>query len=175
MNGTEGFAVWITGIPASGKSAITRELVTRLNSQGLSTAVLESDALRKVLTPEPTFGSNERDHFYLQMAQLGAMLTRQGIPVIFDATANRRSYRDHARTLIPRFVEVFVSCTLDICRERDPKGLYAAAARGAASNVPGMQAVYEPPLAPEVTVDCREIPPISAEKIFTRIMDLHYI
>lgn len=175
MNGREGFAVWLTGIPASGKSAISRELVARMNSQGLLTAVLESDALRKILTPKPTFGSNERDLFYLQMAQIGAMLTRQGIPVIFDATANRRVYRDHARTLIPRFVEVFVSCTLDICRERDPKGIYAAAARGTAANVPGIQAVYEPPLAPEVTVDCREIPPISAEKIFTRITALHYI
>jgi adenylylsulfate kinase len=175
MNGRDGFAVWITGIPASGKSSITRELVTRMNSQGLSAVVLESDALRMILTPQPTFGSNERDRFYHQMAQLGAMLTRQGIPVIFDATANRRAYRDHARTLIPRFVEVFVSCTLDICRERDPKGIYAAAARGAASNVPGMQALYEPPLTPEVTVDCRETPPINAETILTRIMALSYI
>jgi len=175
MNGKEGFAVWITGIPASGKSAITRELVARMNSQGLSAAVLESDALRTILTPEPTFSSNERDHFYLQMALLGAMLARQGIPVIFDATANRRAYRDHARTLIPCFVEVFVSCTVDICRERDPKGIYAAAARGAASNVPGMQAVYEPPLDPEVTVDCREAPFINAEKIFTRIIALRHI
>jgi adenylylsulfate kinase len=175
MNGRDGFAIWITGIPASGKSSITRELVARMSSRGLSAAVLESDALRTVLTPEPTFGNHERDHFYLQMAQLGAMLTRQGIPVIFDATANRRAYRDHARTLIRRFVEVFVSCTLDICRERDPKGIYAAVARGVASNVPGVQAVYEPPLAPEVTVDCRETPHINAETIFARIMALHYI
>jgi adenylylsulfate kinase len=175
MNGKEGFAVWITGIPASGKSAITRELVARMNSQGLSAAVLESDVLRTILTPEPTFSSKERDHFYLQMALFGAMLARQSIPVIFDATANRRAYRDHARTLIPCFVEVFVSCTVDICRERDPKGIYAAAARGAASNVPGMQAVYEPPLNPEVTVDCREAPLINAEKIFTQIMALRYI
>jgi len=109
------------------------------------------------------------------MALFGAMLARQSIPVIFDATANRRAYRDHARTLIPCVVEVFVSCTVDICRERDPKGIYAAAARGAASNVPGMQAVYEPPLNPEVTVDCREAPLINAEKIFTQIMALRYI
>jgi adenylylsulfate kinase len=175
MNEREGFAVWITGLPASGKSAITRELVARMNSQGLSAAVLESDTLRTVLTPEPTFSSNERDRFYLQMAQLGAMLTRQGIPVIFDATANLRAYRDHARTLIPCFVEVYVSCSLDICRERDPKGIYAAAARGAASNVPGMQATYEPPIAPELTVDCRETPSINAETILTRIVALHYI
>lgn len=175
MNKGEGFAVWITGIPASGKSSITRELVARMNSQGLSAAVLESDILRVVLTPEPTFGRSERDRFYLQMAQLGAMLVRQGIPVIFDATANRRAYRDHARSLIPRFIEVFVNCALDICRKRDPKGIYAAAARGAVSNVPGIQAVYEPPLVPEVTVDCSETPAVNAETIFTRLISLHYI
>jgi adenylylsulfate kinase len=175
MNGRQGLAVWITGIPASGKSAITQELVARMNSQGISAAVLESDALRTVLTPQPTFDPDERDRFYHQMAQLGAMLTRQGIPVIFDATANRRTYRDLARTLIPHFVEVFVSCTIDICRERDPKGIYAAAARGAASNVPGVQAVYEAPLAPEVTVDCRDSPSLSAAAIFTKLSALHYI
>jgi adenylylsulfate kinase len=175
MNGREGFAVWITGIPASGKSAIRRELVACMRSEGLTAAVLESDALRTVLTPEPAFDRDERDRFYRQMAQIGAMLARQGIPVIFDATANRRAYRDLARTLIPRFAEVFVNCTVDICRERDPKGLYAAAARGAASNLPGVQAVYEPPLDPEVTVDCRESPSISAAAIFKQLRDLRYI
>ena len=175
MKGKEGFAVWITGMPASGKSAITRELIARMNSEGIPAAVLESDVLRTVLTPKPTFDRDERDRFYHQMAQLGAMLTRQGIPVIFDATANRRAYRDLARTQISRFMEVFVNCTVDICRERDPKGIYAAAARGTVSNVPGIQTTYEPPLAPDVTLDCRESPFIGAAAIFTKLKALHYI
>jgi adenylylsulfate kinase len=175
MTGEKGFAVWITGIPASGKSSIARELVARLNREGSSPAVLESDAMRTVLTPEPTYSRDERDRFYLQLAKIGAMLARQGIPVIIDATANRREYRDQARALVARFVEVFVDCTVDICRDRDPKGIYAAASRGDASNVPGVQAAYENPLNPDVIVDCRETPSISAERIFTYLMKNRYL
>ena len=169
MSGEKGFAVWITGLPSSGKSSITRELAASLNREGISPALLESDAVRAVLTPEPTYVQEERDRFYLQLTELGALLVRQGIPVIFDATANRREYRDHARSRITRFAEVFVNCTVDICKERDPKGIYAAAFRGTAKNVPGLQAEYEPPLAPEVTVDCRESPSVSAEMILAYI------
>ncbi len=108
MKGKQGFAVWITGIPASGKSSITRELVGKLNEQGVLPAVLGSDALRSILTPEPTYSPEERDRFYRQMAQIGEMLCREGIPVIFDATANRREYRNHARSRINSFSEVLV-------------------------------------------------------------------
>lgn len=165
MKGKQGFAIWITGIPASGKSSITRELVGKLNEQGVLPAVLESDALRSILTPEPTYGPEERDRFYLQMAQIGEMLCREGIPVIFDATANRRDYRDHARSRIASFLEVLVECPLEVCRKRDPKGLYAAADQGTAMSVPGVQAPFEPPLEPDVVVDGREDPRASADAI----------
>jgi len=175
MSGEKVFAVWVTGIPSSGKSSITRELVACLNRRGISPAVLESDTLRTILTPEPTYLHVERDRFYLQLAELGTMLARQGIPVIFDATANRQAYRDHARTQITRFVEVFVNCTVDICSDRDPKGIYASAFRGAATNVPGLQSVYEQPAAPEMTVDCRDAPAVSAEKIVAYLMANRYL
>jgi len=175
MNHRSGYAIWITGIPASGKSSITGELVALLNHKGVSPAVLESDALRTVLTPDPTYQQDERDRFYLQLAELGTMLARQGIPVIFDATANRRAYRDHARARITRFVEVFVNCTVDICKDRDPKGLYLAAVQGTATNVPGIQSVYELPLNAEVTVDCNTPPAISAEKIVLYLKEKRYI
>jgi adenylylsulfate kinase len=175
MNEEKGFAVWITGIPASGKSSITRELVACLNRLGISPSVLESDAMRRVLTPQPSYDQDERDRFYLQLADLGTVLAHQGLPVIFDATANRRAYRDHARTRITRFVEVFVDCTIELCVARDPKGLYQAANRGIASHVPGLQAVYEPPLTPEVTVDCRDSPSVSAERIIAYLKELRYI
>jgi adenylylsulfate kinase len=158
MSSREGFAIWITGLPGSGKSTITRELTALLAAEGVRPAVLESDAMRTALTPEPTYQKDERDRFYLQLAEIGRLLVGQGIPVILDATANRRAYRDQGRERIGRFIEVFVRCPLDLCRSRDPKGLYAAADRGAATNVPGVQAAYEEPLNAEVTVDCREAP-----------------
>ncbi len=172
MKGKQGFAVWITGLPASGKSSITRALVGKLNEQGISPAVLESDALRSILTPEPTYDTEERDRFYRQMAQIGEMLSHEGIPVVFDATANRREYRNHARSLISSFLEVLVECPLELCRKRDPKGIYAAAEQGKTMNVPGAQAPYEPPLEPDVVVDGREDPRISADAIVRRLRQL---
>jgi adenylylsulfate kinase len=171
MKERQGFAIWITGLPASGKSSITRELVGKLKDEGVVPAILESDALRSILTPEPSYGPEERDRFYLQMARIGEMLCREGIPVIFDATANRRDYRNHARARIASFLEVLVECPLEICRKRDPKGIYAAADEGRTSSVPGVQVPFEPPLQPDVIVDCREDPLINADAIFRRLRE----
>jgi adenylylsulfate kinase len=165
----QGFGIWLTGMPSSGKSTITRSLVELLRERGVLPVVLESDTLRRTLTPEPTYAPEERDRFYRQMAELGALISRHGVPVIFDATANLRKYRDEGRSLIPHFVEVLVRCPLDECRRRDAKGIYAAAARGAASNVPGIQTEYEPPDAPEVTIDGRDDPAQNAGRIMDHL------
>ncbi len=121
MNGA--FAVWLTGLPASGKSTIARELSTALVKAGSVPEVLESDALRRVLTPAATYATPERDLFYRALAFYGSRLVARGVPVIFDATANRREYRDLARKLIPKFFEVAVICPLEIwvARERPPR------------------------------------------------------
>lgn len=146
------FAVWITGLPASGKSTITRALVRELACRGVDAAVLESDALRQVLTPRPTYSDDERETFYRSMVHIGALLVKHGVPVIFDATANRRVYRAAARSHIERFLEVYVDCPLETCVARDPKGIYRRARSGEASTVPGIQAAYEPPERPDVVV-----------------------
>ena len=146
------FAVWITGLPASGKSTITRALVRELASRGVDAAVLESDALRQVLTPRPTYSDEERETFYRSIVYIGSLLVMHGVPVIFDATANRREYRAGARSGIERFIEVYVDCPLEVCVGRDPKGIYRKARSGEASTVPGAQAAYEPPKHPEVVV-----------------------
>jgi adenylylsulfate kinase len=146
------FAVWITGLPASGKSTITRALVRELAAHGVDIAVLESDALRQVLTPHPTYADRERETFYKAMAYIGSLLVTHGVPILFDATANRRAYRAAAREAIERFVEVYVDSPLEVCVARDPKGIYRKAQSGQASTVPGVQASYEPPEHPDVVV-----------------------
>jgi len=165
MSAYGSFAVWITGLPSSGKSTIAAALVDVLRSRGVLPVTLESDVLRQVLTPEPSYTSDERDRFYRQMAELGALIVRCGVPVIFDATANRRAYRDHARSVIPRFIEVAVTTPFDLCRTRDAKGLYAAASSGRTTSVPGIQAAYEPPLSPDASVDGSSSAPESARTI----------
>jgi adenylylsulfate kinase len=147
------FAVWLTGLPASGKSTVARALAAELAGKGIRAAVLESDAVRREITPKAAYGEAERDAFYATVAYLARMLVLHGVPVIVDATANRRVYRDRARKAIPRFLEVHVRCPLAVCQARDPKGIYRRGAEGSAQNVPGVSAPYEPPLLPEVVVD----------------------
>jgi adenylylsulfate kinase len=147
------FAVWITGLPASGKSTIVRALVHELESCGVDdVAVLESDVLRRVLTPQPTYSEEERQTFYESMVYIGSLLVTHGVPVIFDATANRCAYRATARISIERFIEVYVDCPVHLCVGRDPKGIYRRAQSGEASTVPGVQVSYEPPEHPDVIV-----------------------
>ncbi|MBI4714735.1 MAG: adenylyl-sulfate kinase [Nitrospirae bacterium] len=175
--GAGGFAVWITGLPASGKSALARGVAERLrSSHGIRVQVLESDTLRKVITPEPTYSLGERESFYRILADLGELLTENGIPVIFDATANRRRYRERARGAIPRFMEVYVRCPLTVCMARDPKGIYRRGKTGGTETVPGMQDPYEEPPDPDVVVDSdRETPEEGAEKVLRRIKEKGWI
>ena len=175
MSTAQGFGIWITGLPASGKSSITRELVRKLALRGVTAVVLESDEMRKILTPGPTYSPDERDRFYRMLFQIGELLARSGVNVIFDATGNKRAYRDHARSLIAKFAEVFVDCPAAVCMARDPKGIYAAAARGTAATVPGVQSSYEPPLRPELTVDGQAGPPAATEAVLTILQELRYI
>jgi adenylylsulfate kinase len=150
---SKAFAIWLTGLPASGKSTIVAALRPQLEELRLSVEVLESDVVRRALTPTPTYSQTERDLFYRTLAFTGAKLVEHGVTVIFDATANRRAYRDFARSLIARFIEVAVECPIAACLQRDYKGTYARGQRGESSTVPGLQDPYEPPVNPEVRID----------------------
>lgn len=171
-----GFAVWITGLPASGKSTVSSALKKELASLGVNVAVLESDALRKVFTPNPRYEEEERDLFYGAVAHVGRILTEHGVSVIFDATANRRAYRDRARRDIGRYLEVFVDCPLSVCMARDPKGIYRRGREGSAAGVPGLTADYEPPAAPDVVVRGEmEAPAVSAHRIVRKLIEKGYL
>jgi len=160
------FAVWITGLPASGKSTLARALAEELEGRGTPVCILESDALRKILTPAPRYDEAERETFYGALVHIAGLLTGHGVPVLIDATGNRRSFRDRARRKIPRFLEVFVECPLTVCIARDPKGIYRRGLEGTASGVPGLSAEYEPPLRPDIAVrGDREDPRGAARRI----------
>lgn len=170
------FAVWVTGLPASGKSTLVAALKAQLADRGIDVEVLESDVLRPIFTPHPRYDDDERDAFYRQIVYVGTLLTKHGVPVIFDATANRRRYRDYAREQIPQFMEVYVNCPLETCIARDPKGIYRKAREGEAGTVPGLQSAYEPPEKPEVIVECqREAPEAAARRVTTLLAGNGYI
>jgi adenylylsulfate kinase len=172
----DAFAVWITGLPASGKSTLAAALKAQLAARGVNVAILESDVLRQVFTVHPRYDEAERDVFYRQMSYVGELLVEHGVPVIFDATANRRLYRDRARHAIRRFAEVYLDSPLATCMARDPKGIYHQALEGASASVPGLQSVYEPPQAAEVVVrGGQESPEIAAHRVIAVLVEKGYV
>ncbi|MCB9432421.1 MAG: adenylyl-sulfate kinase [Ardenticatenaceae bacterium] len=148
-----GFVLWLTGLPASGKTTLAYALRQKLAANGVPAVVLDSDELRRILTPQPSYDAAERDWFYGVLGQLAGLLAKDGVNVLVAATANRRRYRDQARQQLTRFAEVYVRCDLATCQQRDPKGIYAQAQSGTAVSVPGVGSSYEPPTEPEIAVD----------------------
>jgi adenylylsulfate kinase len=154
------WAIWITGPPGSGKSSVACAAAALLRARGEPVTVLELDAIRKKITPAPQYTGTERDLVYRALGYMAATLVEAGVPVIVDATAHRRVWRDAARAAIPRFAEVQLSCPLEVCRERErtrprghaPVGVYARAGQPGAT-VPGVNVPYEPALAAELTID----------------------
>ena len=143
--------VWFTGLPSSGKSHLARRVQTRLARERLPCCLLDGDRVRTLLHPQPGYSSTERDDFYLTLGGLALELAQQGLVVLVPATANRRQYRDRIRAQAPRFIEVWMTATLDECRLRDAKQLYAQFAGGQLSGIPGEDAIYEAPEFAEIS------------------------
>jgi adenylylsulfate kinase len=178
----EGWCVWITGLPGSGKSVVSEALLKLLKEKNIQAQLLASDALRKVLTPKPTYTLEERDIVYSTLVYIAKLLTQNGVNVVIDATGNLRRYRENARKQISRFIEAYLECPLEVCMEREakrgktyhaPKRIYAKAVEGKAPTVPGVGQPYEPPLNPEITIDTTKFKPEEcAQKILEAIIKL---
>jgi adenylylsulfate kinase len=154
------WAIWITGPPGSGKSAIARTAQAELRRLGQPVKRLELDEIRESITPAPQYSDRERDIVYRALGYMAALLVETGTPVLIDATAHRRVWRDLVREAVPRFAEVQLVCPLAICQERErtravghaPRNIYRQAGRPGAT-VPGVDVPYEDALAPELLID----------------------
>jgi len=163
------WVIWITGLPGSGKSSIAIE-VKKLIPEAV---ILNSDELRKIVTPDPKFSGDEREYVYKALVYTAKTVSELGHNVIIDATANRKIWREIARKLIANFYEVYLKCPLDVCMEREktrldtheaPKDIYDKGRRG--SPVPGLNVPYDEPDNPELIINTVEISPsVAAEKI----------
>ena len=155
------WVVWITGLPGSGKTVIAQKVRVLLENRGMPTVkVLELDEIRKFITPQPNYSDEEREIVYAALVYMAKLLVDCGIPVIIDATANLRKFRERARETIPNFAEVYITCSLDTCMKRErrrkakhaPTDIYKKSKEQGAT-VPGVNVPYEEPLNPEIVVD----------------------
>ena len=115
------FAVWITGLPGSGKSAIAKEMIKMLNKDNIKIKYLRLDEIRKKFVKKPRYTAKERDFIYKKFVDLGLRYIEKNINVIFDATAHRIQYRNYARKKIKNFLEAYIKCPLKICIERESR------------------------------------------------------
>ena len=166
----DAFALWLTGLPASGKTTLANLLAEELNRRDMQVQVLDSDKVREVLTPDPSYSAEERDWFYETLAFLGQLLVQNGVITIIAATAHRQVYRLRAREYLPRLIEVYVRCPVKVCMERDQKGIYEKALKSKSMHVPGVQELYEEPKAPAIIVDTDELSPLEGvQKILAHL------
>ena len=176
---TESWCVWVTGLPGSGKSVISEALINLLKAKGVHAELLSSDALRKVMTPKPSYTLEERDSVYDTLVYVAELLVRNGVNVVIDATGNLRRYRENARKLVPCIIEVYLECPLNVCMEREatrgrshhaPRKIYSKAREGRAPTVPGVGQPYEKTEHPEVIIDTtRSSIEEAAAKIFKKL------
>ncbi len=144
--------IWFTGLPCSGKSTIAQLVELQLRSRGYRVEVLDGDVVRRNLTKGLRFSREDRDENIRRIGFVCHLLTRNGVIAISAAISPYRSTRDEVRRLIAAFVEVFVNCPSEVCKQRDVKGMYKKALAGEIAGFTGVSDPYEEPLNPELTL-----------------------
>ncbi len=171
-----GVVIWFTGIPASGKSTLATEIQRRLEEMGLPVENLDADEVRANLSPNLGYTEEARDENTKRLAWFANKLAGYRANVVIAAVSSLRRYRDRAREWCENFVEVHVDAPLEVCTQRDPKGLYARASRGEVNDIAGMHQPYEPPLDPEVYVNTAEADVAQCvDTVMAKLEELGYV
>jgi adenylylsulfate kinase len=148
-----GLTVWFTGLPSAGKTTIARALEKRLLDEGRSVEILDGDVVRTHLTRGLGYSREDRDENIRRIGFVAHLLSRNGVVVLCSVVSPYRAVRDEVRALhAGRFFEVYVSTPIDVCVERDVKGLYAKQQAGEMTGLTGIDDPYEEPLNPELVI-----------------------
>src|SRR6185369_12910475 len=154
LNGHRGCIVWLTGLSGSGKSTIAVALEKRLWDQGVRAFILDGDNIRHGLNKNLGFSPADRTENIRRIGEVAKLFTEAGVVVATAFISPYRADRDQVRKIMKEgdFIEVFVQAPLDVCEQRDPKGLYKKARAGEIKEFTGISAPYEAPEDPEITV-----------------------
>jgi bifunctional enzyme CysN/CysC len=154
-NRHKGGILWFTGLSGSGKSTVARLLERRLFAAGVQTFSLDGDNVRHGLNGDLGFSAADRKENIRRVAEVAKLALEHGHLVLCTFISPFAADRAFARSLAPagRFLEIYVKCTLDVLKRRDPKGLYARALRGEISEFTGVSSPYEEPVAAELVVE----------------------
>lgn len=164
--------IWLTGLPGSGKSTLANEVERRLYAAGVHTYLLDGDNVRTGLNKDLGFTATDRAENVRRVGEVAKLMVDAGLIVLVSLVSPFRSDRDAVKDLFPagEFVEVFVDTPVEICAQRDPKGLYAKAQAGSLPNMTGMGQNYEAPLSPDLVIDGTADLAESAAKVISKIM-----
>lgn len=170
LKGQRGLCVWFTGLSGAGKSTIANALEVRLHQEGIHTYLMDGDNLRHGLNRDLGFDEASREENVRRVAHVAQLLVDAGVIAIAALISPFERDRKLARSIFDdaSFIEVFVDCPIDVCIERDPKGLYAKAKSGMIKEFTGVSSPYEEPLSSEITVNTSEM---SVGDCVERILD----
>ena len=174
---SSGTCVWLTGLSGAGKSTVADALVTMLNASGRTTTLLDGDAVRTHLSKGLGFSREDRDTNVLRIGFVAGEVVRHSGIVVCAAISPYRAARDEVRRMIEAisvtsFVEVFVDTPIEVCEQRDVKGLYAKARRGEITHFTGVDDPYEPPFEPEIVLHTTQSSPEAcAEQIVAFLVE----
>ncbi len=150
----EGFVVWMEGLPGAGKTTLSRATAARIRGMGWKAEVLDGDEVRHMFSPELGFSRKDREFHARRVSYVAQLLARNGVAVIVAMITPYETSRQAARSVEGRrFTEVWLRCPIDVCRQRDPKGMYRRAMEGTVHGMTGVEAPFEEPLNPDLIVN----------------------
>ncbi|MGH2751533.1 MAG: adenylyl-sulfate kinase [Actinomycetota bacterium] len=171
-----GCVIWFTGLSGSGKTTIAHVLEDKLAAADVPVELLDGDVVRENLSKGLGFSKEDRDTNIRRIAFVAHLLQRNGAFVITAAISPYRAIREEARALCKDFVEVYANAPLEVCEERDVKGLYAKARAGEIKGFTGIDDPYEPPSGPEVEVRTDQLRvEESAQKVVDKLIESGYL
>ncbi len=171
-----GFTLWFTGLSGAGKSTLSEAIAQRIQQHGRNVEILDGDIVRTHLSKGLGFSREDRDTNIKRIAFVCSLLTRNGAICISAAIAPYREAREWARQEIGNFVEVYVKCPIEVCRQRDVKGLYKLVDEGKIKNFTGVDDPYEEPEHPELVIETdKETLAESVQRVLTKLVELDYL